>query len=76
MTLTLNKRIRKDIDTMNLYKKTCDDDLQFKIQEARRKNELIQRKLITVFGKFEEYLTSEVGRGVNKAEHDALNSRY
>jgi hypothetical protein len=29
-----------------------------------------------VFGKFEEYLTSEVGRGINKAEHDALNSRY
>jgi hypothetical protein len=37
----MNKRLRKDIDTMNLYKKTCDDEMQFKIQEARRKNELI-----------------------------------
>jgi hypothetical protein len=33
--------------------------------------------MITVFGKFEEYLSSVVnGKGVYKSEHDTLNDKY
>ena len=47
------------------------------LEETKMKNDIIAKKLITVFGKFEEYLTSENGgRGVMKAEHINLNSKY
>jgi len=62
---------------LNQYKKACDDDLKLKMEEAKRKNELITKKLITVYGKFEEYLSqANGGRGVYKAEHEALNEKY
>ena len=57
LAVQLNLRLRQDIDSMNKYKQTCDDDLQGKLDLARRKNEAIAKKLITVYGKFEEYLS-------------------
>jgi hypothetical protein len=53
----LNERLTKDIESLNKYKKACDDDLQAKISDAHRKNELIAQKMISVYGKFEEYLS-------------------
>ncbi len=61
---------------MNKFKKTCDDDLEQKILVANQKSELIARKLIQVYGKFEEYLNATNGGGVFKADHDQLNSTY
>ena len=34
------------------------------------------KKLITVFGKFEEYISKETGRGLLKAEHETLNEEF
>jgi hypothetical protein len=59
------------------FKKTCDDDMKIKIEDAHRKNEVITKKLIQVYGKFEEYLSQVNGaRGIYKAEHEALNEKY
>ena len=76
----LNKRLFKDIDALNKYKQACDDDLLAKISESHRKNELVAQKMISVYGKFEEYLSTACGhsgsRGLVKAEHDSLNQKY
>ena len=73
----VNERLAKDVSSLASYKKTCDDDLKGKIEEAHRKNEVIAKKLITVFGKFEEYLSQvSGGKGIYKAEHEALNEKY
>ena len=76
----LNERLAKDVESLNKYKKTCDDDLQAKISDAHRKNEIISQKMISVYGKFEEYLSnacSNIGsRGLVKAGHDQLNQKY
>ncbi len=73
----INQRLSKDVTTLASFKKTCDDDLKGKIEEAHRKNEIISKKLITVYGKFEEYLSQvSGGRGIYKAEHEALNEKY
>ena len=61
---------------MNKYKKACDDELSERIVNSRRKNEQIAKKLIQVYGKFEEYLTAVNGRGVYKSEHESLNAKY
>lgn len=53
----LNARLEKDVESLNKYKKMCDDDLQLTISEAHRKNEVIAQKMISVYGKFEEYLS-------------------
>lgn len=74
--LKLNERVKRDIDSMNQYKKACDDDLQQQIENARKKNEIIAKKMIQVFGKFEEYLTGVNRHGSMKAEHDTLNEEY
>ena len=76
----LNDRLCKDVETLNKFKKTCDDDLQAKISDAHRKNELISQKMISVYGKFEEYLSNACShsgsRGLVKAGHDQLNQKY
>lgn len=73
----VNERVKAEIASLNKYKKACDEDLQEKIEAARIKNESINKKMITVFGKFEEYLSSVVnGKGVYKSEHDTLNDKY
>ena len=51
--------------------------MKIKIEDAHRKNEMITKKLIQVYGKFEEYLSQVNGaRGIYKAEHEALNEKY
>lgn len=51
--------------------------MKIKIEDAHRKNEVITKKLIQVYGKFEEYLSQVNGaRGIYKAEHEALNEKY
>ena len=37
----LNERITNTIEGLEKYKKTCDDDIQSKIEESQRKNQLI-----------------------------------
>jgi hypothetical protein len=73
----INERLSKDVNTLASFKKACDDDLKSKIEEAHKKNEVISKKLITVYGKFEEYLSQvNGGRGIYKAEHETLNEKY
>jgi hypothetical protein len=70
----LNSRLAADVSHLSDFKKTCDDDMKLKIEEAHKNNERITKKLIQVYGKFEEYLSRANGsRGVFKAEHEALN---
>ena len=76
VALKLKERLTQTVETMNLYKKTCDDDIKSKLEDANKQNELISKKLIQVFGKFEEYLSNANGRGIMKAEHDSLNDKY
>lgn len=73
----IKQRLDKDIDMLNQYKKTCDEELEQKIVLARKKNEVIAKKLMTVYGKFEEYLSQVSGqKRLFKAEHDQLNEQY
>ena len=39
IALSLNKKLRVDIDAMNKYKKACDDEIVERIADSRRKNE-------------------------------------
>jgi len=68
------------IESLNKYRNACDDELQGKIQQARSKNELIRTKMISVYGKFEEYLSTACAhdncRGLVRAEHETLNQKY
>lgn len=52
---------------------TCDNELQAQLQQCRFKNELIMKKLIVVYGKFEGLLSMDRGRGIMRAEHETLN---
>ena len=73
----INERLSKDVTTLASFKKACDDDLKSKIEDAHKKNEIISKKLITVYGKFEEYLSQvNGGRGIYKGEHETLNEKY
>jgi len=58
---------------MTKVKEICNDDMQVQIDKAKLKNEIIMKRLINVYGKFEELVSLEEGRGLMKAEHDALN---
>ena len=61
---------------MGKIQQACDDDIQGNISIAKQKNEMIMRKLITVFGKFEEYLATQTGAAALRAEHETLNDEY
>lgn len=69
----INSRIKINVEAMNKSKQVCDDDLQAKISEAKAKNEQIMRRLIQVFSKIQEHIMRQTGRGILKAEHEALN---
>ena len=56
--------------------KVCDEDIQDSVIQCRRRNELIMKRLINVFSKFEELLCQERGRNVLRAEHETLNEYY
>jgi len=72
---TLNLRLKKDRETLAKYKQVCDDDVKDRIGEVSRKNDYIAKRLISVYGKFEELLTQE-GKSGMRAEHTSLNAKY
>eukprot|EP00347_Sterkiella_histriomuscorum_P001956 403370023 len=72
----LNARLTTVKETLNKTQQTCDTDLQSQIYQSRLRNEAIMKKLIVVFGKFEELLCMDRGRGIMRAEHEALNDQY
>lgn len=76
----MNERVKVNAEGLERYRQRCDEELQGKIEDARKKNEVIVKKMIQVYGKFEEYLSQvqNGGRsaGIYKAEHDALNEKY
>jgi len=44
--------------------------------QCRKRNELIIKRLIIVFSKFEELICKERGKQVLRAEHETLNEHY
>ncbi len=72
----MNQRLQKSSDALMKVQETCNDDIQKKIEDTKHKNELIMKKLIVIFGKFEELVNKSEGRGLLKPEHDTLNEHY
>lgn len=74
--LKLNKRLTTVKECLEKTQQTCDSDLKQQISSSRNRNELIMKKMIVVYGKFEELLAMEKGRSFKRAEHEALKDQY